>query len=93
MKPIICAKHRQCLCLQHENAHLKLKGIQQRKTPNEFLKAKSKAEINVFLEALPMQTVSYSEWQKEELQSSGNTIKKMHLHKVEKPKEEFIAVF
>jgi hypothetical protein len=77
MKPIIWANRRQCLCVMHENASLKLKAMKVVLRPNVFLNTHTREEIKALLEAVPAEDVHFCEWQKQEINYNGKTYKKM----------------
>ena len=93
MKTISVAARRQCLCMYHQNGQLLLKAVGESMSVNAFLKEKSADDIRQMLSELPHGNISFSLWEKEDIVTTENVIKKLRLHKVEMQREEFMKTF
>jgi hypothetical protein len=96
-KWIKCIKwisRRQCLCLRHQNAALKLKAIQVFRSPNAFLAENTPEEIQKKLQELPNKKIKFEVWKSEEIKCSSDKImNKIQLQENEVDKERFVEMF
>jgi hypothetical protein len=93
IKTIQWANRRQCLCVLHQNAKLKLSALHNNTGISNFLDENTKEDVTSMLCALPDQPVKFREWQKEDIEFEGKTIKKLKLKNVELSKQDFSEQF
>jgi hypothetical protein len=89
MKTIMYANRRQCLCVKHRNGDLKLKPLKQSVSVAIFLKNNTEQDIDNIIESYPNEIIKFQEWQNEEMEVNGKSVKKLRLRQVEMNKEEF----
>jgi hypothetical protein len=94
VKCIKWASRRQCLCLRHQNAALKLKCIRSNSSPNLFVLQNSREDIKQILQELPNEEFTFKMWKSVEVTlSQEKIVKKMRLHDVTLLKDDFISTF
>lgn len=93
MKPILWATRRQCLCVRHQNAALKLRILKQNRSPDVFLREHSDDDIQVLLNAITSDVITFSEWKNDQIMYEGKLLKKTRLKECTLPKSEFVSKF
>jgi hypothetical protein len=91
MKTIQYALRRQCLCVRHRNGVLKLQALNITGSLSVFLDKHTDVDIENIISKLPRETVRFKEWQREEIMSNGNSLKRLQLQQVEMDKHDFSA--
>ena len=96
VKPITWSARRQCLCIKHQNAALKLKAIRINQSPNFFIRNNTEQDIATMLQKLPNQPVRFQVWRTEEVTVHTvevKTVKNTVLESDILPRDQFIEIF
>lgn len=92
-KLIQWANRRQCLCIRHQNAALKLKAIRKTESITTFLNKHDEQAIHKMLEDFSFDHVIYKEWRNTEIKYKDTVVNKMRLTELQANKMQFIHIF